>query len=191
MKPKKRIILETATTLFSKSGFGSVGIDEIVAKSNAAKMTLYSHFPSKDFLIESVLLQHDHDLQISINAAMGKHQTASGKLKAIFDWHGDWFASAKFYGCMFVKASHEFPNNNSKIKQVAQNHKAWLEGVIINHLKALNVKASAEVAACILAILDGLTVRSNIFKGNAKGLVDSSWVYIEAMIKADPKNTLA
>ena len=48
-------LLETADRLFYAGGVRSVGIDTIIAEAGVAKMTLYTHFPSKDDLIVAVL----------------------------------------------------------------------------------------------------------------------------------------
>ena len=51
----RRRILETADRLFYEEGLRAVGIDRIVAEAGVAKMTLYTHFRSKDDLILAVL----------------------------------------------------------------------------------------------------------------------------------------
>jgi AcrR family transcriptional regulator len=48
-------ILDTADRLFYAEGVRAVGIDRIIAESGAAKMTLYSHFGSKDGLSLTIL----------------------------------------------------------------------------------------------------------------------------------------
>ena len=49
--PKKSArdrILDAALELFYQKGIQHVGVDEIVAHSGVAKMSLYNHFHSKD-----------------------------------------------------------------------------------------------------------------------------------------------
>ncbi len=184
MKKKQLAVLDAASKLFSKSGFHAVGVDKIVDKSEVAKMTFYKYFPSKENLIENVLYKRDHDLRDSILQAMDKRRTPKTKIKGLFDWYEAWMTSEDFYGCMFIKATEEFPDVELKIRQISQDHKTWLVDVIDGLLQECNVKASSDNAMFILMVLDGMTVRANLYKGDAKQLVAIAWRQIDAMIKA-------
>jgi AcrR family transcriptional regulator len=46
--PARERILGTADRLFSSRGYGNVGINEIIDRSETAKASLYQHFPSKE-----------------------------------------------------------------------------------------------------------------------------------------------
>lgn len=186
MSDKKRnMVLEAATELFSKSGYHAVGIDLIVKKSNVAKMTLYKHFQSKDELIESVLKKRDHDLRESIMVAMDKRRTPKNKIKAIFDWYEAWFNLLSFQGCMFIKASEEFPEPNNNIKKASQDHKEWVTNNLINLLEKCEVHNSNQLAKYILVVLDGLTVRVNMCEVDVSAEVKASWKYLEQNIIAE------
>ncbi len=43
-------LLAAAGELFYRQGIRSVGVDEVVARADVAKMSLYRSFPSKDVL---------------------------------------------------------------------------------------------------------------------------------------------
>jgi AcrR family transcriptional regulator len=184
---KKQSILAAATSLFSKNGYHAVGVDSIVAKSNVAKMTFYKHYPSKEFLIESVLIQRDIDLRQSIEAALEKRRTPKTKLKGIFDWYEEWFSTEEFHGCMFIKASEEFPEIGVKIRDISQTHKEWVESLISGLLKECDIKSHKDLAVHILTMLDGLTVRSNLFKEGAENHVKSAWRYVGIIIDAESR----
>ena len=188
MNLKKKSILDAATSLFSKNGYHAVGVDSIVAKSNVAKMTFYKHYPSKEFLIESVLIQRDLDLRVSIQAALEKRRTPKTKIKGIFEWYEDWFSTEEFHGCMFIKASEEFPEIGVKIREISQTHKQWLESLIADLLKECEIKSHKDLSVHILTVLDGLTVRSNLFKEGAEHHVRSAWRYVSHMIEAESVN---
>lgn len=48
-------ILEAATELFLRDGYGSTSIDSILERSGGSKATLYSYFPAKDDLFRAVV----------------------------------------------------------------------------------------------------------------------------------------
>lgn len=48
-------IINTASELFYNQGYNLTGINEIIEKAEIAKATLYSHFKSKEELIQAYL----------------------------------------------------------------------------------------------------------------------------------------
>src|SRR3954469_5326986 len=67
----RRRILDSAYVLFRRKGFTRVNVDEIAAAAAVTKRTLYSHFPSKNDLLEQVLIGQ-HDLAIAAFQTFGK-----------------------------------------------------------------------------------------------------------------------
>jgi TetR/AcrR family transcriptional regulator of autoinduction and epiphytic fitness len=52
---KRLAALEAAAELFLGKGYGSVSMDEIAAKAEISKRTLYNYFPAKDLLFGEVV----------------------------------------------------------------------------------------------------------------------------------------
>ena len=65
-------ILETADRLFYEEGVRAVGIDRIIAEADVAKMTLYTHFHSKDDLILAVLKHREECVSEFFRSAMAR-----------------------------------------------------------------------------------------------------------------------
>ncbi|WP_410210010.1 TetR/AcrR family transcriptional regulator [Aquirhabdus sp.] len=183
-KTKQEDILETALLLFSEHGYHAVGIDRIIAEAKIAKMTLYKYFPSKELLIESVLLKRDSLLRASILDAVNKAQDPIHKLKAIFDWYEVWFKSIQFHGCMFIRASEEFPDAKSNIRTISQNHKMWLTELMQESLEEIGVESPLEVASHLLVILDGLTVKLTMFDSPVVNQTEIAWKYTKQVIES-------
>ena len=61
MSEKRQQLMETAYRLFNRHGFHATGIDRIWAEAGSTKRTLYRHFPTKDALIEAVLLSREQE----------------------------------------------------------------------------------------------------------------------------------
>lgn len=68
--PTRERILQSATDLFGARGVEAVSLDVIAADVGVAKQTLLYWFPSKDDLVQAVLLQAAAELAIATEAAL-------------------------------------------------------------------------------------------------------------------------
>lgn len=68
--PTRERILQSATDLFGTRGVEAVSLDVIAADVGVAKQTLLYWFPSKDDLVQAVLLQAAAELAVATDAAI-------------------------------------------------------------------------------------------------------------------------
>ncbi|HEY7625917.1 MAG TPA: TetR/AcrR family transcriptional regulator [Ilumatobacteraceae bacterium] len=68
--PTRDRILDAATDLFGRRGVDAVSLDVIAAEVGVAKQTLLYWFPSKDDLIQEVLVAAAQELTVVIDAAV-------------------------------------------------------------------------------------------------------------------------
>ncbi len=68
--PTRDRILDAATDLFGTRGVDAVSLDVIAAEVGVAKQTLLYWFPSKDDLVQAVLVAAAHELSVMIEAAV-------------------------------------------------------------------------------------------------------------------------
>ncbi len=68
--PTRERILDAATDLFGLRGGDAVSLDVIAAEVGVAKQTLLYWFPSKDDLVQAVLVQAALQLTVAIEAAI-------------------------------------------------------------------------------------------------------------------------
>lgn len=187
---KKDAVIEAATALFSEQSYLSVGVDRIIAESNVAKMTFYKYFPSKENLIEAVLENRRLYIQYSLEELVSEKNLPREKLQAIFNWFESWFFSEDFHGCMFIKASEEFPDN-LKFRKVSENYKIWLHGLISGIIQDMGKGAADDLTSLILIIIDGLIVKANMSMLSPIE-VKATWEYVIKMIDAlQPESTAA
>jgi AcrR family transcriptional regulator len=85
-------------------GIRAVGIDEIVARAEVAKATLYRHFRTKDELVLSFLEQREvlWSKDFVEAGARRRGATAEERLLALFDVLDDWFHGDQFEACSFI-----------------------------------------------------------------------------------------
>lgn len=127
--PRQRII-ETALRLFYQQGFRATGINQIIAESDVAKATFYSHFPSKEKLCVAYL-QARHSIWMDwLRQSVERHGSASARLLGVFDFIRDWMSGCDFRGCAFLNIASEIPNLASEIRGEVVLHKDSLKDYI-------------------------------------------------------------
>ncbi len=152
-------LLDAATELFCREGFNVVGVDAVLARAGTAKSTLYKTFGSKDALVDAVL---DREGRLwrdwFIGALDVGTATARDRLERIGPLLGEWFSSARFYGCPFINAVGEHDKADDRMRKQAMAHKK----VVHDRIEALLHDAGAADAGALAhqvgLIVDGAIV---------------------------------
>ena len=115
-----------AYELFSRDGTQTVGVDAVIARAGAAKMTLYRNFRSKDELILDFLQRRERIwtrewLQAE---ALRRGVSPADHLLAVFDVFGEWFGGDDFDGCAFLTTMIEVKDVDSPVRQASVQHLA-------------------------------------------------------------------
>lgn len=180
METKREAILHTALSLFARQGFHSVGVDRIKDSAAVSKMTLYKYFPTKDALIEGVLQQRDTLFRDSLQQAVAAASGCRDKIRAVFAWHDAWFRSEDFHGCLFIKASEEFPEDGSPIRAAARRHKEHVRRLLQTVLAEGGADDADRLAWQLSVLLDGLIVNANLYHDRA--CVEACLPCVEALL---------
>jgi AcrR family transcriptional regulator len=164
MEVKRKAVLDTATELFSVNGYHAVGVDRIIAESGVAKMTMYRHFPSKNFLVVEVLKERTRVRQESLTGHLEGIEDPVAQLKAVFRWYDQRFRSPSFAGCMFAHAASEFNDKACEIHQVSVEEKQQLTAFLRDILKQLlSTRKATELARVLIMLLDGASLTAQIY----------------------------
>ena len=168
MKKTDELIIKTAEKLFYRTGFSSVGVDDIRDMSGCSKTTLYNHFGSKDKLIVEVLKHRDSifrsKLQDSITELNGKNA-----ILGIFKWHKKWFSEVDYNGCLFMRAVEEMHETLPCVSDILRAHKEFVRNLIYSKLQDYSDKAS--LTNKLMVILEGL-INVGVEYKNDKSLRD-------------------
>lgn len=122
----KEHIVATASALFYVNGYNATGINEIIAKSEIAKATLYHHFKSKESLCIAYLEKRHSDFMEELKPYIAGKIEGRQQLLAIFDYLRDQYRKGAFYGCWAGKTMSELPPENEAIRAVIQKQKKEL-----------------------------------------------------------------
>jgi AcrR family transcriptional regulator len=172
-------ILEAADRLFYQEGVRAVGIDRIIAEANVAKMTLYTHFPSKDDLILAVLKHREVGVSEFFRSAMERHgRKTKSPLRAFFAALKEWFESPGFRGCMFQNAAVELADPAHAGTEFVRGHKQRFGEFLRGLVEQSGDKAAAKVAPAVTLLVEGAIVTAVI-----QGKPDAADVARDAALK--------
>lgn len=165
---KRQQLIEQAFQLFYKQGIHAVGINQILKQAKVAKKTLYSHFESKEALVEAVLAYRDERFLAWLDKRMTSVESGRPALLNMFDALDDWFNNrvptlANFHGCFFINTCSEYGNPESTINQLCQQHKLRVRALINSHVKQLHLKQDENMLTDSLVLLkEGAIVTAQV-----------------------------
>ncbi|MBI5670960.1 MAG: TetR/AcrR family transcriptional regulator [Chloroflexi bacterium] len=164
-KPSARnIILETAAELFFREGFRAVGVDTIIERSGVAKMTLYRHFPSKDDLIVAYLKDSNDKFWLWFNEAAAPFaDQPAAQLLAFFRALEKLVTTPKCYGCPFLNAIVDFPDDSHPGHQVALEHKQAVRARFRELAQQAGARQPEALADQLLLLMDGAFMAVRMF----------------------------
>ena len=131
ISPRDRI-LASAYELFSRKGVRAVGVDEVIARADVAKATLYRHFPSKDDLVLAFLQEREQLWTRGWVEAEARRRagTPEEQLLAIFDLFDEWFRRDDFEGCSFINVLLETNDRATPLGGASAAHLATIRSII-------------------------------------------------------------
>jgi AcrR family transcriptional regulator len=137
-------IVDPAYGLFWKQGFVRASLDDIAARADVTKRTLYPHFRSKDDLIIEVLA-HTSELALERLQQIAERLPTErdAMLDAIFAEHADWSEKPRWAGPGFTRVISELADlPGHPAREIARQHKVAAERWYVDLLKRTGVGGS-------------------------------------------------
>ncbi len=181
----REVILQTAAALFFREGFRAVGVDTIIKQANVAKMTLYRHFPTKDDLIVAYLQDTNGKFWAWFDeSTRNLEDQPVTQLIAFFKALEKLVTSPQCYGCPFLNAVVDFPENNHPGHQVALEHKLLVRARFYELAQQAGAHAPNTLADQLLLLMDGafMAVRMYGINNPATHVAEAARALIAAQI---------
>jgi AcrR family transcriptional regulator len=182
-RPARERLLAVAGELFYRQGIRSVGVDEIIAAADVAKMSLYRSFASKDALIAAYLRERDESYWRHWDAVIEHHpEGPRAQLLALFRSLARRAARPEWRGCPFTNAATEFPEPEHPARRVAEAHKRELRRRLRGLARATGADDAAALADQLVLLFEGVYASVQTFgaKGPAAAVVQA----VDAVIAA-------
>lgn len=146
-------LLTTARSLFFSEGIRATGIDRVIAESETAKATLYSHFATKEDLVVAVLEAHLADWEAEVTAVEDARSRPSERVAGLFDALAGTVRTATFRGCPFSNALTELPGSTA-VRAVAERYRVRQ---LAHVAKLVGADATDMSVRTIVLLLEGAT----------------------------------
>ena len=164
----KQRILETSAALFAERGYCSVGVNEIIEKSETAKASFYQHFPSKENLAANWLADAHARSDARHTAILGAPGDAGEKVVAYFEDLKDWIEAREFRGCPFTNTAAGLIGKSPPISELVELHKLSIRDFFIQLAQEI-VPSDSDArhlgTTCFL-LYSGATVESQNLKAS-------------------------
>ena len=147
-------ILEVASDLFYEHGINNVGISRIIADAGVAKMTLYSHFASKEALVIAYLENRSREWVDWYKRQLYKMPlTPMDRLLSSFDVLDTWFKSKRYRGCLVANAIIELADHLHPVHEVKREYYASIKTMYLTLSREADLRDSEYVAEQLFVLL--------------------------------------
>lgn len=119
-------VLQAADRLYYRLGIQAVGMDALRAESGVSLKRLYRLFPSKESIVEQVLLGRHEMWNALVERAIDVDDPRQ-RLLAVYDMLSRWFDQDDFRGCVFINSFGELGATAPRIAEIVRSHKAGFQ----------------------------------------------------------------
>ncbi len=160
---KRDVLVQRAFKIFHEHGFHATGMDKLVKLTGVSKTAMYRHFRTKEDLILAVLKLRDEQFRNWMTQRIeDQAQTPEQQLLALFDVLGEWLEREEFKGCMFIKVSAEFQDDDHPLKVASAEHKRLL----FTYFRKITARTAAKnpdlLARQLLMLKEGAVVTAHL-----------------------------
>ncbi|MEU1618352.1 TetR/AcrR family transcriptional regulator [Streptomyces sp. NPDC005722] len=161
-------ILKAATELFIAQGVNATGMDQLATVANVSKRTLYTHFASKDDLVQAYLSALEDGLLPPEVVPGEPCPDPRGQLLAIFDWRPRTM-DGPLRGCPFLNAAVEVPDPGHPVHVLVAAYKTEFARRLSALARQAGARDPEELGERLALLYDGAVSRSTALNASGPG----------------------
>lgn len=172
-------LLDTAGALAKEKGFGTTGVDALMAAAGVTSGAFYSHFKSKPDLLKAIV-----ENELGRTQALFAHQTRESLQRAMAAYLSETHVETPAKGCMLPTLSAEVARADEETKALFETHLKALESTLTDALPTETAWAAISQAVGAVLIARALP------KGDLrKTVLKASRNEIKRMLNQDAENS--
>lgn len=140
----RQVIVDTASRLFYKQGYGNTGINQIIEESGVVKSSLYTSFRSKEDILMAYLETSGAATDQALKDASDKFTEPKEKVLGVFDYLIDLVQQKEYYGCNFLNIISEIPKDEDRVRAQIRKQKNGVRRLFSKILKPIGKEGLAD-----------------------------------------------
>lgn len=163
----KAKVLQAAGELFYERGVHGVGVNEIAARANASKLSIYRYFHSKEGLVAAMLAQRSAHIHGWLAEQVADAAPGRDRVLALFDRLIGWFGEQGYRGCIVVNAAIDTRIDNEDVRETAREHLLRYRALLSGELASAGIADPDGLASQLLVLIEGATITAAV-EGTAR-----------------------
>jgi AcrR family transcriptional regulator len=156
----RQTIVDTASRLFYKQGYGNTGINQIIEESGVVKSSLYTAFRSKEDILMVYLETAGTATDEALKGAADKVTDPKEKILAIFDFLIDLVQQKEYYGCQFLNIISEIPKEDERVRTQIKKQKNGVRRLFSQILEPIDKESLADE---LYALFEGALIGNKVY----------------------------
>ncbi|HEU4964898.1 MAG TPA: TetR/AcrR family transcriptional regulator [Bacilli bacterium] len=129
-KNKTSLIFQAAIDVFSEKGFDKATMDDIAARANVAKGTIYYHFKSKEELFLFLVEEGVEMLREGVELKLQPEMTPTEKMEVILREQIQFFGQYRDFCVILLRESWGAEERQLEFRKMIRSYMLVLQGVI-------------------------------------------------------------
>ncbi len=155
-------VLAAAAELFYERGVNGVGVNEIAARAEASKLSIYRYFSSKENLVESMLATHSDRIHDWLRRKTATAPAGPERVLAIFDLLMGWFAEQNYHGCTVLNTMIDTRGEQEGVRAIAREHLRRYRDLLEERLVEAGVEHPGMLSRQLLLLIEGVTMVTTV-----------------------------
>jgi AcrR family transcriptional regulator len=155
----RQTIIDTASRLFYKQGYGNTGINQIIEESGVVKSSLYASFRSKEDILMEYLISSGAATDEALLAAANKFTDPKKQVLGVFDFLINLVQEKEYYGCNFLNIISEIPKETERVVTQIKKQKNGVRRLFSNLLKPIGKE---DLADEIYTLFEGALIGNKV-----------------------------
>jgi AcrR family transcriptional regulator len=132
-----------------------VGVEEIVARAQITRSTLYRHFPGKEELVVAYLEAASRYEREQVAAVITPEQSPEDSVRAVAQAIVGQINNPAFRGCAFLNAAAEYPDADHPVHRAILDHRSWFSELARSLFRPVSGERWEESAELFVMLRDG------------------------------------
>lgn len=137
-------VIDTASRLFYKQGYGNTGINQIIEESGVVKSSVYTAFRTKEDILMAYLETAGAATDKALQAAADQFSTPKERVLAVFDYLTRLVQEKEYYGCQFLNIISEIPPEAERVIKQIQKQKNGVRSLFTRILEPIGKQDLAD-----------------------------------------------